>query len=300
MNIETVKNYFKAFHIEKRIIELEESSATVDLAARALHTEPARIAKTLSFYDKNGECSLIVTAGDCKVDNKKYKELFGVKAKMLSPDDVQSMVGYQIGGVCPFGIVSSKVHIYLDASLKRFQTVFPACGSSNSAIELTIDELLTYSKAISFIDVCKGWQQNLTYKISDHFEEIPEAKAIRQRVFIDEQGFQNEFDETDNAATHIVAYQGDIPIATARLFKSDKPDTYTIGRVAVIPECRGQHIGANIMQKLEEVAKEKGGKFIELSAQTRVISFYKSLGYEPFGEEYLDEFCPHMAVRKTL
>jgi prolyl-tRNA editing enzyme YbaK/EbsC (Cys-tRNA(Pro) deacylase) len=139
-----------------RIRELEESSATVELAAQALGCEPGRIAKTLSF-SVNSRPILIVAAGDAKIDNAKYKTQFGVKARMLTPDEVETLVGHAVGGVCPFG-VNEGVTVYLDASLKRFQTVYPACGSGNSAIELTIPELEQYSGFVSWIDVCKNWQ----------------------------------------------------------------------------------------------------------------------------------------------
>ena len=152
MSIEKVREFFKKFNIENKILEFEVSSATVDLAAKALNVEPARIAKTLSF--KQGEnCVLIVCAGDVRVDNKKYKAYFHTKSKMLSPDEVLEFTGHAIGGVCPFGI-SDNVNVYLDESLKRFTTVFPACGSSNSAIELTPEELFKYSSSLEWVDVC--------------------------------------------------------------------------------------------------------------------------------------------------
>lgn len=143
MAIEKVKAYFREHGMEERIQEFDESSATVELAAKALHCEPQRIAKTLSFMLEN-EAVLIVAAGDAKIDNPKYKEKFGTKAKMLSLDEVETLVGHAVGGVCPF-VVNEGVKVYLDVSLKRFETVFPACGSSNSAIELTIPELEKYS-----------------------------------------------------------------------------------------------------------------------------------------------------------
>ena len=132
------------------------SSATVDLAAQALGWEPCRIAKTLSFL-VDGRPILIVAAEDAKIDNPKFKAQFGTKAKMLTPDEAETLVGHAVGGVCPFGI-NEGVLVYLDESLKRFTTVFPACGSSNSAIELSIDELEKYSGSVSWIDVCKNWQ----------------------------------------------------------------------------------------------------------------------------------------------
>lgn len=156
MAIEKVRAYFSQFDMQDRIRELDASSATVQLAAQALDCEGCRIAKTLSF-DVHGRTILIMAAGDAKIDNHKYKMLFGAKAKMLSADDVEARVGHGVGGVCPFGIKEG-VDVYLDESLKRFETVFPACGSANSAIELTIPELEKYSNSKSWIDVCKAWQ----------------------------------------------------------------------------------------------------------------------------------------------
>ena len=156
MAIEKVKEYFSKYGIADRVREFDVSSATVELAAQALGCEPCRIAKTLSFL-VDGHAILIVAAGDAKIDNPRYKAQFGTKAKMLTPDEVETMVGHAVGGVCPFGI-NEGVPVYLDESLKRFTTVFPACGSSNSAIELSIDELEKYSGFVSWIDVCKNWQ----------------------------------------------------------------------------------------------------------------------------------------------
>lgn len=155
MAIEKVKAYFREYGMEERIQEFDVSSATVELAAKALHCEPQRIAKTLSFMVEN-EAVLILTAGDVKIDNPKYKAKFGKKAKMLSLDEVETLVGHAVGGVCPFA-VNEGVIVYLDISLKRFETVFPACGSSNSAIELTIPELEKYSGYAEWVDVCKGY-----------------------------------------------------------------------------------------------------------------------------------------------
>ncbi len=153
MSIERVREYFKTKGIDGRIQEFEISSATVPLAAKALHCEESRIAKTLSFHIGE-KVILIVAAGDAKIDNAKYKAQFGTKAKMLSFDGAEPLVGHAIGGICPFA-VNEGVEIYLDISLKRFSTVFPACGSSNSAIELSLQELEEYSGFIKWIDVCK-------------------------------------------------------------------------------------------------------------------------------------------------
>lgn len=153
MSIEKVREYFKTKGIEERIQEFEISSATVTLAAKALHCEESRIAKTLSFHIGE-KVILIVAAGDTKIDNAKYKSEFGTKAKMLSFNEAETLIGHAVGGVCPFA-VNEGVEVYLDLSLKRFDTVFPACGSSNSAIELSLKELEEYSGFIKWIDVCK-------------------------------------------------------------------------------------------------------------------------------------------------
>ena len=153
MSIEKVKAYFQTFGMQSRILEFPVSSATVELAAQAVGCEPQRIAKTLSFM-VGEKPILIVAAGDTKIDNPKYKAQFSQKAKMLSADQAAELIGHAVGGVCPFA-VNEGVVVYLDESLKRFETVFPACGSSNSAIELTIAELEQHSGFTSWIDVCK-------------------------------------------------------------------------------------------------------------------------------------------------
>lgn len=171
MAIELVREHFKKYGLEQKIMEYDASSATVDLAAQALGVAPERIAKTLAFRKEEG-CILVVAAGDTKIDNAKFKHTFDMKAKMLSPDEVLKQVGHAIGGVCPFGI-PDEIPVFLDESLKRFVTVFPACGSSNSAIELSCDELLTYSNAKEWVDVCKGWQ-----KEPIHYDDITQQEKV--------------------------------------------------------------------------------------------------------------------------
>ena len=153
MSIEKVKEYFRQYGMEDRVWEKEHSSATVEEAAEALGCEPQRIAKTLSFQ-AGDRVVLVVTAGDRKIDNRKYREQFGCKAKMLKFEEVEDLVGHAVGGVCPFA-VKEGVEVYLDESLKRFETVFPAAGSSNSMIELSIEELERYSHSLQWVDVCK-------------------------------------------------------------------------------------------------------------------------------------------------
>lgn len=153
MSLEKVRAYFDKFNMKDRVLVFEQSSATVELAAEAAGCEPARIAKTMSFL-LGEEAILIVTAGDVKIDNKKYKAKFHQKAKMIPGDLVESYIGHAPGGVCPFAVKES-LPVYLDISLKRFETVYPAAGSGNSAIELTLPELEKYSHAIEWVDICK-------------------------------------------------------------------------------------------------------------------------------------------------
>lgn len=159
MSIEKVREYLKAYGKDGGIREFSESSATVELAAHAIGVIPARIAKSMSFMTREGPI-IIVAAGDARIDNKKYKGVFGEKAKMLSPEDALAYTGHAVGGVCPFALPDN-VRVYLDVSLKRFTTVFPACGSSNSAIELTCNELFSTSRAINWVDVGSAWDTNL-------------------------------------------------------------------------------------------------------------------------------------------
>ena len=153
MSIEKVKAYFRTRGMEDRVMEFSVSSATVELAALALGCEECRIAKTLSFH-VGERVVLVVMAGDTKIDNQKYKAQFGTKAKMLEYEEAPALIGHAVGGVCPFA-VNDGVEVYLDESLKRFETVFPACGSANSAIEMTMAELEEHSGALGWIDIAK-------------------------------------------------------------------------------------------------------------------------------------------------
>ena len=155
MSIEIAREYLKGLGMDDRIREFDVSSATVELAAKAVGTEPARICKTLSFKLKDGSGVLVQVAGDARVDNKKYKEYFGEKAKMLTPEEVPQYTNHEIGGVCAFGVTRDDVRIYCDRSMQRFETVYPACGSSNSCAEFTPDELFKVSRSLEWIDVSK-------------------------------------------------------------------------------------------------------------------------------------------------
>ena len=155
MSIEIARAYLESKGYADRIMEFDVSSATVELAAEAVGTEPARICKTLSFKLKDGTGILVQVAGDARVDNKKYKDCFGEKARMLSPEEVPEYTNHEIGGVCAFGVTRGDVRIYCDESMKRFESVFPACGSSNSAAEFTPDELFEVSRSIAWVDISK-------------------------------------------------------------------------------------------------------------------------------------------------
>lgn len=157
MSVSLVKAYLAPFGLENRVREFDVSSATVELAAQAVGVKPARIAKTLSFLVEDA-CVLIVAAGDAKIDNSKFKAQFHTKARMLTPDQVLEFTGHAVGGVCPFALEHpERVTTYLDVSLRRFEAVYPAAGSSNSAIRLTCDELSEYAHSAGWIDVCKNW-----------------------------------------------------------------------------------------------------------------------------------------------
>lgn len=155
MSVDKVREYLKQWNMEEAVMEFLQSSATVELAAAAVGVIPARIAKTLSFLLKDGGCALVVAAGDAKIDNHKFKEYFGCKAKMLTGEQVVDYTGHAIGGVCPFAISNPMVDVYLDESLKRFETVYPAAGSSSSAVPMTCDLLYTCGQAKAWIDVCR-------------------------------------------------------------------------------------------------------------------------------------------------
>ena len=157
MSIDKARAYLAQFGMDRRVIEFETSSATVELAAQAAGTEPARIAKTLSFMI-DGAPALVVCAGDTRIDNRRFKDTFHTKPRMIAREQVEELVGHGVGGVCPFG-VNESVRVYLDESLRRFETVFPAAGSSNSAIELTCDELEQVARPVTWVDICKDWER---------------------------------------------------------------------------------------------------------------------------------------------
>ena len=203
MSIEKVKTFFRERNMELRVWEFETSSATVELAAQTLGVRPARIAKTLSFAREDG-CIILVAAGDARVDNRKFKDVFATKARMLTPDEVLRLTGSEIGGVCLFALPEG-TPVYLDVSLKRFATVFPACGSTNSAIELTNDELFRHSLAIAWVDVCKDWEEGDDPVIDDQPKpeiQMPSDGEITLRIIS-----VNPADETKG---HVPTYRFDI------------------------------------------------------------------------------------------
>ncbi|MBP2242741.1 prolyl-tRNA editing enzyme YbaK/EbsC (Cys-tRNA(Pro) deacylase) [Cytobacillus eiseniae] len=171
MSFESVKAHFEKWNREKDIMVFDTSSATVELAAEALGVVSARIAKTLSFRGEGDKAILVVAAGDAKVDNKKFRQAFQMKARMLSADEVVEQTGHVIGGVCPFGLAKD-LDVYLDVSMKRFDTLFPACGSTNSAIELTCNEIYEFSSAKDWVDVCKGWEEETNSASNRGLSEI--------------------------------------------------------------------------------------------------------------------------------
>lgn len=174
MSFESVKAHLRKWNREMDIMVFDTSSATVDLAAKAIGVIPARIAKTLSFRGEEDKAILVVAAGDAKIDNKKFRQVFQMKARMLSADEVVEQTGHLIGGVCPFGLAND-LDVYLDVSMKRFETLFPACGSTNSAIELTCDEIFEFSSAKEWVDVCKGWEGNTDSAHKTEYSQVDQS-----------------------------------------------------------------------------------------------------------------------------
>lgn len=156
MSLESVKAHFRAFNREQDVLEFTTPIKTVEQAAETLQVIPARIAKTLSFRGEGEQAILVVAAGDAKIDNKKFRDTFGFKARMLSPEEVLAQTGHAVGGVCPFGLAND-LDVFLDVSMKRFDTLFPACGSIHSAIELSCEEIFTFASGKDWVDVCKEW-----------------------------------------------------------------------------------------------------------------------------------------------
>ncbi len=163
MSVEKVRKYLSQFGLQDRLLVFSVSSATVELASKALGAEPARIAKSISFHDRNGGCLIIVTAGDTKIDNAKFKAEFGYKAKMLEQGAVEAQTGYPVGGVCPFDN-PPRAKTYCDISLRRFDRIFPAGGSADSCVRLSCEELFAVSKSEKWVDVCKNWEDSKSHE----------------------------------------------------------------------------------------------------------------------------------------
>ena len=269
MSIERVKAYFRGMNMEQRVWEFETSSATVELAAQTLEVRPARIAKTLSFALNDG-CVLVVAAGDARVDNRKYKDTFFTKAKMLSPDEVQHFTGCEIGGVCPFDIPAA-TPIYLDVSLRRFVSVFPACGSTNSAMEVTCDELFRYSCATGWVDVCKDWEEGDDLRIDDEPKAdmpMPYDGEITLRI-----SAVNAADETKG---YVPAYKFDIvrlsdgvTVGETDLRLGYVRNLYFGGNIgyAVKEEHRGNGYAGKACRLVFEIAKRHGMPHVMISCR---------------------------------
>ena len=269
MAIERVKDYFRALGMESRVWEFDTSSATVELAAQTLGVRPARIAKTLSFALGEG-CVLIVAAGDARIDNRKYKDQFQAKASMLAYEDVERLTGSAVGGVCPFALPQA-TPVYLDASLKRFLTVFPACGSDNSAMELTCDELFRYSHATAWVDVCKDWEAGNDPTIDS--EPHPELPMPSDGELTLRFAAASDADETTG---HVPAYVFDIVrvcdgafVGDIRLRLGYVRNLYYGGNVGytVFEEFRGHAYAEKAVRLLFEVARAHRMPYLIISCE---------------------------------
>ena len=267
MSIERVKKYFARFGMEGRVWAFDTSSATVELAAGALSVRPARIAKTLSFQTEAG-CMLVVTAGDARIDNQKFKARFGFKARMLPPGEVERHTGYAVGGVCPFDLPEG-VSVYLDVSLRRFSTVFPACGSSNSAIELDGDTLYRYSNASDWVDVCKDWAPGDDPRLDDAIiDPLPPLSDGEIRLAL------TGADPADEKTGYVPAYRFDIlresdgaVVGCCDLRIGYVRNTYYGGNIgyAVSEDYRGHHYAKKACRLLFRLAALHGMPYLYIS-----------------------------------
>ena len=279
MSIERVKEYFCTMDLEQRVWEFETSSATVELAAETLGVRPARIAKTLSFALGDG-CVLVVAAGDARVDNRKFKEQFEAKAKMLAPNEVAHFTGSEIGGVCPFALPEG-TPVYLDVSLKRFATVFPACGSTNSAMEVTNDELLRYSRARGWVDVCKDWEAGDDHRIDTEPNEAMEMPAdgeIALRI-----ASVSGADETKGFVPayrfEIVRLSDGVPVGEIDLRLGYVRNLYFGGNVgySVKEEFRGNGYAGKACKLVFHIARAHGMPYLMISCRADNIASRKTL-----------------------
>ena len=292
MSIERVKEYFRNLNMEQRVWEFETSSATVELAAQTLEVRPARIAKTLSFALNDG-CVLVVAAGDARVDNRKFKDQFQTKAKMLSPDEVQLFTGCEIGGVCPFDIPAA-TPIYLDVSLRRFVTVFPACGSTNSAMEVTCDELFRYSRATGWVDVCKDWEAGDDLRINNVLDEntpMPEDGEITLHIA--------SVSPADETKGYVPAYKFDIvrlcdgvTVGETDLRLGYVRNLYFGGNIgyAVKEEYRGNGYAGKACKLVFQIAKRHGMPYVMISCRADNLPSRRTL--EKLGGTLLETRVP--------
>ena len=292
MSVERVKAYFAEWGMENRVWEFETSSATVDLAAETLGVRAARIAKTLSFAKGEG-CVLVVAAGDARVDNRKFKDTFQTKASMLAFDQVERLTGSAVGGVCPFALPEG-TPVYLDASLKRFATVFPACGSGNSAIELTCDELAKYSRSLGWVDVCKDWEEGDDPAIDTEPNAnlpIPSDGEITLEV--------ESVSAADEKTGYVPAYQfGIVRLSDgARVGKADLRlgyvrNLYFGGNIgySVDEPFRGQGYAAKACRLVFEVARAQHMPYVIVSCAKENEASRKTL--EKLGGELLETRVP--------
>ena len=279
MSIERVKDYFRNSGMEQRVWEFETSSASVELAAQTLDVRPARIAKTLSFASGEG-CVLVVAAGDARIDNKKFKEQFAFKARMLSPDEVVAFTGSEVGGVCPFALPET-TPVYLDVSLRRFHTVFPACGSSNSAIELSGDELFRFSRAAAWVDVCKDWDESADPAIDERPHPdmpMPSDGEITLHV--------TSVNDADEKRGYVPMYHFDIvrisdgtKIGETDLRLGFVQNTYYGGNIGytVLEAYRGNGYARKAMPFVFAIARAHGMPYVIISCREENIASKKTL-----------------------
>ncbi|MBA4348160.1 MAG: hypothetical protein C0413_04850 [Clostridiales bacterium] len=292
MSIERVREYLRNMNLEQRVWEFDASSATVELAAQALEVRPARIAKTLSFALGEG-CVIIVAAGDARVDNRKFKDQFFAKAKMLPPEEVERFTGCEIGGVCPFGLPET-TPVYLDVSLRRFVTVFPACGSTNSAMEVTYGELFRYSRSAGWVDVCKDWEEGDDKRINnvpDENMEMPSDGEITLRIAsisaADEtKGYVHAYKfEIVRLSDAAVAGEIDLRLGYVR-------NLYFGGNIGyhVNEEFRGSGYAGKACKLVFEIARRHGMPYVIISCRTDNLPSRRTL--EKLGGTLLETRVP--------
>lgn len=288
MSIERVKRYFARFGMEGRVWTFDTSSATVEMAARALSVRPARIAKTLSFYAEAGGL-VVVMAGDARIDNQKFKARFGCKARMLTPADVERYTGYAVGGVCPFDLPEN-LPAYLDVSLRRFNTVFPACGSDNSAIELDVGTLYRHANAAAWVDVCKDWAPGDDLRLNDAIlDPLPPLSDGEIRLALTGAG------PADGKTGYVPFYRFDILqesdgtiVGRCDLRIGYVRGTYYGGNIgyAVLPDYRGHHYAEKACRILFSLAKRHGMPYLYISCDADNLPSRRTL--EALGGELVE------------